>query len=69
MKLGVVSLAFRCTLAGGEARTPEESDAVCWWALEELGRDAPEARAVSVVWPLGEGACVGRYRLWLRIRG
>jgi ADP-ribose pyrophosphatase YjhB (NUDIX family) len=48
MKLGVVSLAFRCVLAGGEARTSEESKAVSWRTLEEIKRDVPEARAVRV---------------------
>jgi 8-oxo-dGTP diphosphatase len=48
MELGVVSLAFRCKLAGGQAQTSEESDAVCWRTLEEIGRDVPEARAVRV---------------------
>lgn len=48
MELGVVSLAFRCTLADGQARTSGESDAVCWRTLEEVGRDVPEARAVRV---------------------
>jgi 8-oxo-dGTP pyrophosphatase MutT (NUDIX family) len=48
MKLGVVSLAFRCVLVGGEARTSEESKAVSWRTLEEVKRDVPEARAVRV---------------------
>jgi hypothetical protein len=48
MNLGVVSLAFRCSLAGGEARTSEESKAVSWRTLEEIKRDVPEARAVRV---------------------
>src|ERR1700755_1318890 len=38
IKLGVVSLAFRCTLAGGEAHTSEESKAVSWWTLDEIKR-------------------------------
>jgi ADP-ribose pyrophosphatase YjhB (NUDIX family) len=48
MKLGVVSLAFRCTLAGGEARMSPESAAVCWRTMEEIKQDVPEARAVRV---------------------
>jgi hypothetical protein len=48
MNLGVVSLAFRCVLVGGEARTSEESKAVSWRTLEEVKRDVPEARAVRV---------------------
>ena len=48
MKLGVLSLAFRCELLGGEARTSEESEAVCWRTPEEVEQDVPEARAVRV---------------------
>src|ERR1700733_6483548 len=36
MKLGVLSLAFRCALEGGEARPSKESAAVCWRTLEEV---------------------------------
>lgn len=52
MKPGVVSLAFRCTLTGGEARTSNESVAVSWRTLEEIRQDVPEARAirVSMLW-------------------
>jgi 8-oxo-dGTP diphosphatase len=35
-------------LVGGEARTSEESEAVCWRTLEEVEQDVPEARAVRV---------------------
>lgn len=55
MELGVVSLAFRCTLAGGRARTSDESDAVCWMTLEEVKRDVPEARAARVFDAFVEG--------------
>lgn len=48
MKLGVLSLAFRCELVGGEAHTSEESRAVRWGTLEEVKQDVPEARAVRV---------------------
>jgi 8-oxo-dGTP diphosphatase len=48
MKLGVVSLAFRCTVVEGEAHTSEESTTVSWRTLEEVERDVPEARAVRV---------------------
>ena len=48
MKLGVLSLAFRCDLVGGEAHTSVESKAVKWRTLEEVRQDVPEARAVRV---------------------
>lgn len=54
MNLGVVSLAFRCTLAGGQAQTSGETDAVCWVTLEEVERDVPEARAARVFDALAE---------------
>lgn len=48
VKLGVISLAFRCELVGGEAHTSEESEVVSWWTLDEIKRNVPEARAVRV---------------------
>lgn len=60
MNLGVVSMAFRCTLTGGRARTSEESDAVYWATLEEVERDVPEARAVRVFDSLGDGGVPAR---------
>jgi ADP-ribose pyrophosphatase YjhB (NUDIX family) len=48
MELGIISLAFRCQLVGGQPRTSEESSAVCWRTLEEVEQDVPEARAVRV---------------------
>lgn len=56
-RLGVVSLAFRCTLVGGQARTSDESDAVRWMTLEEIERDVPEARTARVFDALSEAAC------------
>lgn len=48
IKMGVVTLAFRCALIGGEARRSGESLAVAWRTLEEIGREVPEARAIRV---------------------
>ena len=48
MKLGVVSLAFRCHPVAGEPRTSDEATAVKWLNLEEATAAAPEARAVRV---------------------
>lgn len=58
MKLGVVSLAFRCTLVGGQAQTSDESDAVRWMTPEEIERNVPEARAARVFDALAEGGGV-----------
>lgn len=58
MELGVVSLAFRCTLTGGHVRTSPESSAVCWQTLEEIERDVPEARAIRVFDAVAGGGAV-----------
>lgn len=48
MRLGVISLAFRCQVTGGSARTSHESAAVRWWTVEEAMWNVPEARAVRI---------------------
>jgi 8-oxo-dGTP pyrophosphatase MutT (NUDIX family) len=57
MKLGVVSLAFRCRLVSGSARTSEESSAVCWWTTEEAMWNVPEARAVRISDAMKTNSC------------
>jgi ADP-ribose pyrophosphatase YjhB (NUDIX family) len=49
MTLGVVSLAFRCTVVGGQAHASGESTEVCWRTLDEVRRDVPEARAIRIL--------------------
>lgn len=48
MKLGVVSLAFRCRVTGGAAHRTAEAAEVRWWTPEETREHAPEARAVRI---------------------
>lgn len=48
MRLGVVSLAFRCEVIGGEAHTSSESTRVEWVSPSEATAAMPEARAVRV---------------------
>ncbi len=60
MKLGVVSLAFRCRAVDGAARMSDESAAVQWWTLDQIRRDVPEARAVRVTDALQECATAVR---------
>jgi 8-oxo-dGTP diphosphatase len=48
MRLGVVSLAFRCDLIGGYARTSDEADRVAWITQADAVASMPEARAVRV---------------------
>lgn len=48
MRLGVVSLAFRCEVIGGEVHTSSESTRVEWIPVSDAVTSMPEARAVRV---------------------
>jgi 8-oxo-dGTP diphosphatase len=48
MRLGVVSLAFRCEVIGGEMHTSSESTRVEWISVSDAVASMPEARAVRV---------------------
>ena len=48
MRLGVVSLAFRCRIIGGQAHTGSEAKQIAWLTVDEAKRDMVEARAVRV---------------------
>jgi 8-oxo-dGTP diphosphatase len=48
MRLGVVSLAFRCEVVGGERHTSSESTRVEWVSPSDAVETMPEARAVRV---------------------
>ena len=48
MRLGVVSLAFRCEVIGGEMHTSSESTRVEWISVSDAVTSMPEARAVRV---------------------
>jgi 8-oxo-dGTP diphosphatase len=48
MRLGVVSLAFRCEVVGGEAHTSSEASCVEWISPSEAVATMPEARAVRI---------------------
>jgi 8-oxo-dGTP diphosphatase len=48
MRLGVVTLAFRCSVIGGTSHPTSEARRVAWLTLDEAKRDMPEARAVRV---------------------
>ena len=48
MRLGVVSLAFRCEVIGGEMHTSSESTRVEWISVPDAVTSMPEARAVRV---------------------
>lgn len=49
MRLGVVSLVFRCRLIGGAAHTSDESQAVRWMTADKVQEYVPEARSVRVL--------------------
>ena len=51
MRLGVVTLAFRCSILDGQGQEGETDEAkrVAWLTIEEAARRMPEARAVRVV--------------------
>ena len=55
MKLGVVTLAFRCTVIGGQPRPTDEAKRVAWLTADEARRAMPEARAIRVADALTEG--------------
>jgi 8-oxo-dGTP diphosphatase len=48
MRLGVVSLAFRCSVIGGTIHPTSEARRVAWLTVDEATRDMVEARAVRV---------------------
>jgi ADP-ribose pyrophosphatase YjhB (NUDIX family) len=48
MRLGVVSLAFRCRVIGGQPHTGSEAKQVAWLTVDEAKREMVEARAVRV---------------------
>jgi ADP-ribose pyrophosphatase YjhB (NUDIX family) len=48
MCLGVVTLAFRCRVTGGETNESDEARRVAWLTVEEATRQMPQARAVRV---------------------
>jgi ADP-ribose pyrophosphatase YjhB (NUDIX family) len=51
MRLGVVTLAFRCSIIDGQGQedTTDEAKNVAWLTVEEATRQMPEARAIRVV--------------------
>ena len=48
MPLGVVTLAFRCSVIGGTSHPTSEAKNVAWLTVDEVTRNMPEARAVRV---------------------
>jgi ADP-ribose pyrophosphatase YjhB (NUDIX family) len=51
MVLGVVTLAFKCSMIDGQGQenTTDEAKKIAWLTVEEATRQMPEARAIRVV--------------------
>ena len=49
MQLGVVTLAFRCSVIGGHPHPTDEAKRVSWLTVDEAQRAMPEARAIRVL--------------------
>lgn len=56
MRRGVVTLAFRCTVIGGDTHPTDEARRVAWLTLDEAKNDMVEARAVRVTDALSDAA-------------
>jgi 8-oxo-dGTP diphosphatase len=56
MRLGVVSLAFKCSILDGQGQedTTDEAKRVTWLTVEEASKQMPEARAIRVTDALAE---------------
>src|SRR5215472_14149043 len=54
MRLGVVSLAFKCRVTGGQANASGEAKQVAWLTVDETQHEMVEARAVRVTDALSE---------------
>jgi ADP-ribose pyrophosphatase YjhB (NUDIX family) len=48
MRMGVVSLAFKCRVIGGQAHASSEAKQVTWLTVDETQHEMVEARAVRV---------------------
>ena len=48
MNRGVVTLAFRCSVIGGEGHPTSEATRVAWLTVEQAERDMVQARAIRV---------------------
>ena len=49
MKLGVVTLAFRCRMIVGHSHPTDEAKQVAWLTINEAQQAMPEARAIRVI--------------------
>jgi len=51
MRLGVVTLAFKCSIIDGQGEedTTDEARQIAWLTVEQATRQMPEARAIRVV--------------------
>jgi 8-oxo-dGTP diphosphatase len=54
MRMGVVSLAFKCRVIGGHAHASSVAKQIAWLTVDEARHEMVEARAVRVTDALGE---------------
>jgi len=55
MRLGVVTLAFRCRVIDGNAHVSDETRRIAWLTVEEATQHMPEARAIRVTDAISRG--------------
>ena len=56
MRLGVVTLAFRCSPISGQSHPTDEAKQVAWLTVDEAKQSMPEARAIRVTDALSDKA-------------
>lgn len=55
MRLGVVTLAFQCSVIDGQARTSDEARQVAWLTIDDADRLMVQAQAVRVTDAVSDG--------------
>src|ERR1700742_2132251 len=55
MKLGVVTLTFRCSMIAGEPHSTDEAQQVAWLTVEEAQRFMPQARVIRITDAVSSG--------------
>lgn len=58
MRLGVVTLAFRCTVVDGQGEQDQTDEArrIAWLTVEEATQQMPQARAIRIMDALATGS-------------
>ena len=56
MRLGVLTLAFRCSVIDEQAHATDEARQVAWLTVDDADRIMPQARAVRVTDAISDGS-------------